>query len=267
MLAFLAVGHLYRSPFPRILLCQLHPADIVALVTLALVPVATIGAWHVSQPFPENRRFVTTSLVVMLVVSGLTGFYLFYQNGTNGGYPAAVACLVGAGATIGWLVQRQVSEDLSRKQHTLNILLQLRSNEMFARHRINLFQVYPNREVIPESDIVKIYDDGEKKDSYKLEPDGKQKFPLVESIRYIANYYEFLAAAVRHGDIDERLLRTSLEGIIKAAHKKFEAFFSHLLKRKNVDHPERYYENFKWLVEERWKEAPSPSKPARQPPP
>jgi hypothetical protein len=60
---------------------------------------------------------------------------------------------VGTLATIGWIVQRDSAMFLSRKQHTLTILMQMRHSEVFNRHRTNVLSRYPMHSNASAADI------------------------------------------------------------------------------------------------------------------
>jgi hypothetical protein len=87
-----------------------------------------------------------------------------------------------------------------------------------------------------------------------VDADGKQIFPMTESVIYICNFYEFLAAAVRLGDIDSDLLHEALGGNIKGAFAKCEHVLNAGLKPDATGRPTgTSWENYWWLVKEHWK--------------
>lgn len=168
---------------------------------------------------------------------------------------AFITALAGTAAAIGWILQYQNSITLSRKQHTLTILLQMRQNEIFNRHRTHLFSKYPQGSKIPNGDVAQLIAERTIAGNYELFPDGKQRFPMAESIIFIINYYEFLANGIRQGDLDDDLLRESLQGIALDIYDKCEAYIN---KRANVVHAggitqSTIYEHFRWLVNDHWK--------------
>ena len=94
-------------------------------------------------------------------------------------------------ATAGWLTTALISRSNSIKQHTMNVLTQVRLSNEMNKHIDTLFSKFPLDTVISAQDL---------SDS-KIQDDWRR------SARYIANYYEFLAVALRYGDLDEKLLK------------------------------------------------------------
>ena len=71
------------------------------------------------------------------------------------------------------------------------------------------------------------------------------------ALRFILNYYEFIAAGVRNGDISERLLRDSERGTIV---KLFEVSQIYIGSIKTKRDRQAIYEHIEWLYR-RWHEA------------
>jgi len=204
--------------------------DIFVLICLAFVPLLLVLAMVVRRPRMMVRRMATYAVVLALVGIGFMAFKVLYSP-TNS--TASIAAIAAVAATIGWILQRQAAFDLSRKQHTLNILLQLRQSDIFNRHRVNVFSTFPDAQIITPAEAATIYAQRLDGSAYALDPaTGQIKFPMVESARYICNYYEFLSAAVYHGDIDDVLLKSSMDNIMKSTFSKFEHFMTNVMTKK-----------------------------------
>lgn len=229
----------------------LPTADQLFLSSLGFLSLLILLIWNQRRPGPDRSKRETAALIVGVALLGLIGAFLVYEA-TN--KTPVVATIAIAAATVGWMIQRQTAIENSRKQHTLNILLQMRQNELWNRHRTNLFAHFPYGTAISESDVSELLAARTEKENYKLLPDGKQVFPVIESIYFICNYNEFLASAVRQGDIDSELLRQSLEGVIKGLYVKCEPILEAEMKLDGKGRPTATtYSNYWWLVKEHWK--------------
>jgi hypothetical protein len=136
------------------------------------------------------------------------------------------AVLIGASlATAGWLYTARRARMLSRKQHTVNIMLQASLNKDFriTRHMIGPHLRNKN---LPSN----------------LEEDEHKE--LQESVRMVANHYEFMAAGVRNGDFDERLLKDSERGTIVAL---FEGIEGYVWQMRTDRSRMAIYEHLEWL--------------------
>jgi hypothetical protein len=145
----------------------------------------------------------------------------------------ATAALVGAGlATCGWLYTARRARTLSRKQHTVSVMLQASLNKEFRDALVAI------------SDAIK---SGQCPDLESEDHRG-----LRQAMRFVANHYEFVAAGLRNGDFDERLVRDSERGTILNIFKFFEGHIYGL--RKSRDRM-TIYENLEWL-HIRWTKKP-----------
>ena len=107
----------------------------------------------------------------------------------------STAALVGAAlATCGWLYTARRARTLSRKQHTVTVMLQASLNKEFRDALLVISDAMKNG-ACPD-----------------LEADENKE--LRFSMRFVTNHYEFVAAGLRNGDFDERLVRDSERGVI-----------------------------------------------------
>ena len=82
----------------------------------------------------------------------------------------------------------------SRKQHTVNVLFHTRLSSEFLKRTGIIKQHFPG--------ILPITCDALETVSAKTTP---EKSPM-EAVKFMLNYYEFVAAGIRHGDLDNRLV-------------------------------------------------------------
>jgi hypothetical protein len=152
--------------------------------------------------------------------------------------------LAGVEAAVwGWVLTSYMTLRNSIKQHTINTLLQSRLSATYMEHANRL-----NKEFFPQDKLafdhvpLKYFRDQANED-------------VVKSVSYLLNYFEFLSAAVRYGDLDETLLRGSLGGIIG---RFYELTMLFIKSQRGDDgsvvlYP-RQLEHYTWLYK-RWKKA------------
>ena len=96
------------------------------------------------------------------------------------------AALIASGlATCGWLYTARRARALSRKQHTISVMPQASFNKEF-QDQINLIRQYVLDQNLP------------------VDLSGKER--VHSAARRVLNHYEFVAAGLRNGDFDERLV-------------------------------------------------------------
>lgn len=139
------------------------------------------------------------------------------------------AVLVGAGsATTGWLYTARRQRHLARKQHTINIMLQASFNKEFGVALTTVGTCIRERNC---PDLIL--------------PEQQQ---LVSYLRQVLNHYEFVAAGIRNGDLDERMVRDSERGSIVAL---FEMFHPYVYRMRDSRQRLTIYEHLEWLYN-RW---------------
>ena len=132
-------------------------------------------------------------------------------------------------ATLGWLYTTRRQWDLSRRQHTFNALLTMG----FSKEFLELFE-----EIAPAI----------RSNSLSPPLDDRKATELMT----ILNHYEFLAAGIRNGDIDEKLLRDSEGGTIIGL---VEASQDYIKDIRQIRNRNTVYEHLDWLYR-RWKSNP-----------
>ena len=142
---------------------------------------------------------------------------------------------------MGWVVSAYMTLRNSIKQHTINTLLQSRLSATYMQHALCI-----NKKFFPPNELT--YDHIEM-DFFNDEANVE----IIQSVAYILNYFEFLSAAVRYGDLDETLLRSAVGGMLIRFYERMMLF----IKFQRGDdgrvalHP-RQLEHYTWLFK-RWK--------------
>jgi hypothetical protein len=133
-------------------------------------------------------------------------------------------------ATLGWCVTALVSIKNSVKQHTINTLLQSRLSKTYMDYADAVNRHFGEHLAKPET-------------SRPLDAtDGID----TASLRYILNYFEYIALGIRYGDLHEDMLQRSLYSIIgnTTSYSKFWI-------DKAVTKNKRTYCHLRWLMD-RW---------------
>ena len=188
------------------------------------------------------RPIRVLGLLLAAVLGGFSGF-VFWQillpeaalKLNAGQWLVAVAALT---AVIGWMSNGIVTVRNSVKQHTVNTLLQSRLSTAYTQ----------------KADVV----------SKAFSPQGqirtltKEQFEAhdedVRSLIYCLNYLEYIALGIRHGDLDEDLMRGSVRGFVIRLSEVAEILLCE-------QGESQTYEHLKWLLA-RWKNGEAESRKA-----
>jgi hypothetical protein len=122
-----------------------------------------------------------------------------------------VGLVAGFGATIGWITSAHVSRINSIKQHTMSVLTQSRLSSEMGAHLRALYTEYPGTKIVLYAEVVA----------------ANQSADWLRGARYFLNFYEFLAVAMRHGDLYRPLLEDCLKGPFVSTFRKLEAVVKH----------------------------------------
>jgi len=145
--------------------------------------------------------------------------------------PQDAVLIAAALATCGWLYTARKARSSARKQHTINVIMQGEFNDTFRA---------------AESVVAPHLNNGLPIDIALLSANEKKAFQLV------LNRYEFLAAGIRNGDFDERLVLDALRG---ATVTLYEVCETSIYKQRDTRRRQTLYEHLEWL-HTRWKKSP-----------
>ncbi len=145
-----------------------------------------------------------------------------------------LAILTGAAlASIGWIYTARRARTLSKKQHTINVILSANFNNDFLKKREKIAH-YVKDKTCPKEII-----NGQ-------DPDLKAVF------RDILNHYEFVSAGLRNGDFDEKLIKDSEKSTYISL---FECCEDYIWSLRDNRHRMSIYEHLEWL-HNRWQVKP-----------
>lgn len=131
-------------------------------------------------------------------------------------------------AFIATLLAAKVGVQNVVRQHTVNTLLQARLSEVFMKHGERMNKGVERYLAAPHPK--------NRKDRYVFEDD----------FIYMLNFYEYVAAAIKHGDMSEPVMRDTVRGIVIGLAEDYKWF----IKDVQVEHPFAF-ENLVALAE-RW---------------
>lgn len=141
------------------------------------------------------------------------------------------AILTGASfATVGWVYTARRQRTLARKQHTITVILQANFNADFR----SAMMIMATAQATPcPCDLAK-------------------NIELKEAFQLIMNHYEFIAAGLRNGDFDERLIRDSQRATMLTIYEWGKDFIWGL---RTSRRRQSIYEHLEWL-HKRWETKP-----------
>lgn len=133
-----------------------------------------------------------------------------------------------------WLGTSWVALRNSIKQHTITTLLQMRLSATYMGYADKVSAHFLD------------YDSRRKKDLRLGETEQPTDKVDIAALRYILNYFEFLAIGVSRGDFDEDMLKSSLRSILRKNVQMSRGY----IKESQSQNP-HLYEHLAWL-HDRW---------------
>lgn len=177
--------------------------------------------------------FLLWVVVILLVI--FLQWQIFSPKGEWGKLKAEqILAAVGVMAAVcGWLIAGIINLRNSIRQHTISTLLQSRLSATYMQYADKLSKHYGEYEA-------------RKKSNPALRENATDNVDIL-ALRYILNYFEFIAIGIKRGDLDEDMLRDSLRGILL----KNVAISRPWIMLERVQN-RNLYENLLWL-HDRWK--------------
>ena len=201
--------------------------DIVAAYALTIYDIVyacfvVILAVYFLFRFITGRRIdrvnVSKTLALFAFVSWLMALYHFWSEHT--------VITLGFLATIGWLYTNHTNIRNQQRAHTMNALLQMRTNSVLNEHRINIFRKFPVGTKLTDADLLTIQQEARDTRSYNITSSARST-STDDSRRYVANLYEFICVGMSEGDLDEEIIRKSLRGLMLNYYKQFGIFITY----------------------------------------
>jgi hypothetical protein len=166
------------------------------------------SAFKAYYKLPTSNPFLyiigLTALVIIFCIIG--GAYIFFNiHADSRPYPLLAACGTISVAAISWAVAGWISHRNAVRQNTINILFARFSQSTFTDsiHRFHTtFGNEIHKKVTP--DTLKTLRESANDDERRS----------GNAVIYILNYFEFIASGVLRGDLDERVIRENMRGLI-----------------------------------------------------
>ncbi|WAC59459.1 DUF4760 domain-containing protein [Brevundimonas sp. SL130] len=155
-------------------------------------------------------------MALAMAAGGAIGAIHFILSGQDRLAPPCAVFAAAGLATLGWLIAASNQRTLSRKQHTLNLLMQMRHAEAYNRHHSALSLLSPGATPISAELLALMRD--------QRQPANEGEKAFRTAAVYILNYWEFVCAALTVGDLDAELMRRTVRQHIVGYHSKFAAF-------------------------------------------
>lgn len=177
---------------------QRDKVGLVIIATIAALLTLGILVWVSSKRLAVQTGDMT--LVSVLITTAITLLLLF--------------------------VKFQIDASARRTSHSLDVLLQMRTSEVYNKHVKNVNRLYPSGQntQITLEDIEK-FEKMDVKALYAAPDENKEDIILFEAIKsqaYVLNYFEFLALGIKNLILEEEILYQSLGGIFVRTYKQSE---------------------------------------------
>lgn len=187
---------------------------------------------------PSKKPSTLLGFLLMAVVAVsllFMGWQFLAPKGTWGTLKAEqILTVVGVMAAVcGWLIAGIINLRNSIRQHTISTLLQSRLSATYMQYADKLSKHYFDYEARKRADP-------------DLQENATDNADIL-ALRYILNYFEFIAIGIKRGDLDEGMLRDSLRGILLKNVSMSMPWIS-----EQQSQSAHLYENLLWL-HGRWK--------------
>lgn len=197
-----------------------------------------------NRAFKAQLWFGFIFILAVLVSCGVT--FVRLNSSSTAPMIFMIAFVTVLTGILGWVIHAQLTNRVHRKTHTLNLLMQSRTSVEYQDHIRNINRAFPKSKKVTEKDIETYLDHQDQYITSKVDEETSIKAKGLSSIRYILNYYEFLAAGITKDDLDEDLLYECLSGIILAMHNMSVEFIETRKKKqkmvfKNLDTLVKYW--------------------------
>lgn len=181
--------------------------------------------------------FAAGLLLVIALVAWFGCYYLITGHlNTQGGGPSKildVPTLIVAlwAASIGWYVNFQLTRRSHRTAHAMSLVLGTRTNAEFQKHNMAVRLCFPDKEACDAIDesffaasALREFTTAARNEKSKDNVANLKMAQAVDSLKYLLNYYEFMAVGVKLGDIQEEILYETISPTVVAIYDRAEKF-------------------------------------------
>jgi hypothetical protein len=190
-----------------------EPFVILGLASVCLLLTGLVLYMSIPDGFHlERRHFVYVGMAAIALLIYVAALAALYHSQDRQDFWKYLGLYLGpALVALGWVVTNEVNVLNSRKQHTINLILQYFTNakRIEDKDRINSQLAWPA-----------------KIDAAKFNFDDTAN-PLLRTIARELNYFDFLASAILRREIEDRLLRRVFQDIVRHYYIQCEPYILH----------------------------------------
>lgn len=207
------------------LIVTMAGAFFVATTALAVHRCACCGPRSIGQVCFYSVFLLIVTLLVMYLVYFLTVSPLLTAGSDKTPYgldkllnvPPVVAAIWAAG--VGWYIHFQATAKGHRTNNALSLLMQTRTSKEFLQRTETVQRIYPHGTPVPASVASSTIATLQSLQDQLLVATAAQKPGLekqireaeaVVALRYMLNFYEFMAVGIEKNDLDDHLLYDTL---------------------------------------------------------
>lgn len=166
---------------------------------------------------PTEKPFARVVVLSMIVIafSIVAGIEVFLTTRETPAYPIFAALLTIASVAAGWSVVGGIAHRNTVRQNTNTLLFARFSQAPFveAMHRFHHQFKYGLQSRVTRAHLVELRDSGD-----------DEKLKNAASVAYILNYFEFVAAGVLRGDLDQSIIEANIRGVLCYYYDKCEPY-------------------------------------------
>ncbi|WP_414486521.1 DUF4760 domain-containing protein [Stenotrophomonas maltophilia] len=194
---------------------------------------------------------VSLALLLFTLISFYSSYYLIADNLAGIGpplsdkylnFPPAIAALWTAG--MGWYIHFQATSKNHRTNNSFNLLMQTRTSSEFLRRALDVQKVYPFGCNVTDADEAHFHADNLRKlseqiaNSLGVEEGGAAPPPVlnadtvhaIEGMKYLLNYYEFMAVGIAANDLEETMLFKTIGVAVCSLRDRADVYIQHVRK-------------------------------------
>lgn len=186
---------------------------ILALAIFWLVVIAVVLYMAIPDGFHlERRHFVYLGIGGAALLTYVASLTAIYHSAERQDFWKYLGLFLGpALVAIGWIVTNEVNVLNSRKQHTINLILQYFTNAQRIKDKDCLNSDLPWPKKI-DGTVVNFDNTAD---------------PLLRTVARELNYFDFLASAILRREIEERLLRRVFQDVVRHYYIQLEPYVLH----------------------------------------
>jgi hypothetical protein len=204
--------------------------------------ILTVGVW---------------SLVMVVVGCGFVFYSFMYTLGGNAAFEKILTVVPVMfaiwAAAVGWFVHFKLTQKAHRTNNAFAIIMETRKSAEF-RTRADLVAKHfpPGTDSIPR-EYAEFFCPQRLGEALRGEDQAlKERAEAILALKYILNYYEFMAVGVRVGDLEEKMIFDTIHPTVCNLYDRSSSLIAHLRDTRNRGSDRSTYCDLEKLVD-RWK--------------